>query len=133
MGLNQFSHLTSQEFKALYANMAHTERSAITQGEQEEIPSLGDVDWQKQGKVSPVRNQGSCDSGYAFCTTALFESFLLFQKKNATLAPQQMIDCGGDKYTIFGCKGGSRSGAINFTLDNGLQDDRNYPFTGQQG
>ena len=81
---------------------------------------MGDVDWEKKGKVSPVRSQANCDSGYAFCTTSLFESFLLFSNKTVSLAPQQLIDCGGDKYTIFGCNGGSRSGAINFTLDNGL-------------
>lgn len=33
---------------------------------------VGDTDWEAQGKVSPVKNQGSCDAGYAFCTTSLF-------------------------------------------------------------
>ena len=99
--------------------MVYHEKSSSVQ-EKEEVALLGDIDWEKLGKVSPVRNQGSCDSGYAFCTTSLFESVLLFKKQNATLAPQQLIDCGGAKYTILGCNGGSRSGAINFTLDNGL-------------
>lgn len=30
-----------------------------------------DIDWVIAGKVSTVKNQGACDSGYAFSTTSL--------------------------------------------------------------
>lgn len=32
---------------------------------------LQDVDWDVLGKVSPVKNQGTCDAGYAFCSASL--------------------------------------------------------------
>lgn len=82
--------------------------------------------------VSPVKNQGNCDAGYAFCTTSLFETSFLMKKSNLTLSDQQMVDCGKD-YTMFGCSGGSRQGAINYCNEKGLDSDKTYPFVGAQG
>ena len=82
--------------------------------------------------VSAVQSQGQCDAGYAFCSTSLGESYLLFQKKQQTLSNQQIIDCAGD-YTTMGCSGGSRSGTLQFMQEKGVVYDAQYPFTGKQG
>ena len=54
------------------------------------------------------------------------------KNQKVALSEQQMIDCGGN-YTMMGCSGGSRLGAINYTNDKGLEGENNYPFTGKQG
>ena len=94
--------------------------------------SLEDIDWDVLGYVSKVKNQGNCDAGYAFSTSSLYESSLLYAKKNITLSEQQFVDCG-ENYTMMGCSGGSRLGAINYTNDKGLDTDTKYPWTGKKG
>lgn len=42
--------------------------------------------------------------------------------KGVLLSEQQMIDCG-ENYTMMGCNGGSRLGAINYTNEKGLQTE----------
>lgn len=61
-----------------------------------------DIDWEKQGKVTPVKNQGQCDSGYAFCSNSLGESYAMFVHTPISLSEQQIIDCSAN-YTTFGC------------------------------
>ena len=55
---------------------------------QEEKPMeiLGDVDWEVLGKVSPVKTQGACDAGYAFCSVSLVESSLLMKNDKTLLS-----------------------------------------------
>ena len=71
------------------------------------------MDWEKLGKVSPVKDQGSCDAGYSFCSASLAESYSRFQGKNPTYSEQQIVDCSAS-YETYGCSGGSRSGTIKF-------------------
>ncbi len=61
-----------------------------------------DIDWEKQGKVTPVKNQGQCDAGYAFCSNSLGESYAMFVNTPISLSEQQIIDCSAN-YTTFGC------------------------------
>jgi C1A family cysteine protease len=93
---------------------------------------LEDIDWLALGKVSPVRDQGICDAGYAFCSASLIESFYLFQNKNYTLSEQQIIDCSAS-YTTFGCQGGSRNGTLTYIRENGLNTEASYPYKGVKG
>jgi C1A family cysteine protease len=61
------SHLTGQEMP---------ERAASPGS----LPS--EWDWRDEGKVTPVKDQGSCVSGYAFATIAGFESKILIDNDN---------------------------------------------------
>jgi C1A family cysteine protease len=136
-GLNQFSHLTPEEFASTYLSSIG-ERSYLTQ-EEDTVENFGrsmqvlqDVDWQVLGKVSDVKNQGSCDAGYAFCSASLLESSLLVQDQKAVLSEQQIIDCSAD-YTTFGCGGGSRSGTLQFAKEKGLVLESTYGWKGVKG
>lgn len=84
------------------------------------------------GKVSPVRDQGNCDAGYAFCSASLIESFYLFQNQIYTLSEQQILDCSAS-YTTFGCQGGSRNGTLTYIREKGLNADASYPYKAVKG
>ena len=68
MGINQFSHLTDNEFANLYTSTSQKQLSVVD----EKIGKFtSDVDWVIDGKVSAIKDQGTCDAGYAFSTTGL--------------------------------------------------------------
>ena len=129
-GINQFTHLTSKEFEHMFFSNIYSNSPSVAKKQtvQPEM-NLGEVDWQSQGKVSAVTDQGICDAGYAFCSSSLIESFYLFDKKNVTLSQQQIIDCSAD-YTTFGCQGGSRNGTLIYIREKGLNTAASYPYRG---
>lgn len=68
-GINKFSDLTENEFKRVYLGY-QSDSSEV-----EQVESVGrllkgrnraPIDWRKAGKVSPVKNQGTCGSNWAF-------------------------------------------------------------------
>ncbi len=93
---------------------------------------LQDVDWDVLGKVSPVKNQGSCDAGYAFCSVSLAESRIYMKNQGMLLSEQQVVDCSAD-YTTFGCSSGSRAGTLKFAKEKGLVPQSSYPYQGVKG
>lgn len=69
------------------------------------------IDWNALGRVTPIRDQGGCGSCWAFGATDLVEAALRKNKSsNATMAPQQLVDCrpSGTK----GCQNGWPSSAL---------------------
>ena len=65
-----------------------------------------EVDWRLSGNISPVLNQGSCGSCWAFSTISTLESaFSIGNKASQTksLSIQYLVDC--DTYNM-GCAGG---------------------------
>lgn len=82
-------------------------------------PVPNDIDWEKLGKVSPVKSQGQCDAGYAFCSCSLGESFALMKNDPINLSEQNVVDCSAN-YTTFGCSSGSRSGTLKFLQEVGV-------------
>jgi len=76
-----------------------------------------------------VKDQGTCDAGYAFCSASLIESFYLLDNKNASLSEQQIVDCSAS-YTTFGCQSGSRNGTLTYIRDKGLTTAAQYPYKG---
>jgi C1A family cysteine protease len=126
-GINQFSHLTDDEFLAPFTS--HIDSSHHAQNVDIDFKYVGaDIDWALDGKVSPVKNQQGCDAGYAFSTTSLLESYFLITKSaNYSFSDQQLVDCSGS-YGTSGCQGGSRLGAINYIKDKGIAYESEYPF-----
>lgn len=57
------------------------------------VPNAEDIDWTVLGKVSGIKNQGSCDAGYAFSTTGLLESYARISGADIILSDQQIVDC----------------------------------------
>jgi C1A family cysteine protease len=99
----------------------------------EALPSS--LDWRNNGGnfVTPVRDQGSCGSCWAFATAGALESASL--KANSTpnkdldLAEQILVSCSG----AGDCDGGYIDEASTFIEDTGLPFETCYPYTEQNG
>uniref|UniRef100_A0A8C5QEC6 Dipeptidyl peptidase 1 n=1 Tax=Leptobrachium leishanense TaxID=445787 RepID=A0A8C5QEC6_9ANUR len=92
-------------------------------------------DWRKVNGynfVSPVRNQGSCGSCYAFATMGMLESRLRVYtqlRQTPTLSPQQIVSCSNYSQ---GCDGGfPYLIAGKYGQDFGIVEEQNYPYTGK--
>ena len=96
--LNQFSDLTGSEFKSkvlmppspppeFSPHHYHGNSSLL-----EDLPSQ--FDWREKGVVSPVKDQGSVGSCWAFSTVGNIEGqWALAKKSLISLSAEQLVDC----------------------------------------
>lgn len=139
LGLNEFADLTFEEFKAYYLTDFSKQRSAS--GEHCEEPpkqrfrSVPDqLDWQTQGKVQKVKNQGNCGSCWAFSAIGALEGAYAIKTGQAPpeLSEQELVDCS-KKYGNEGCNGGYMHWAFNYIIDNNIHEGKEYPYKGRGG
>lgn len=127
MGINQFTALTDEEFVSTYL----TPKPYNPEWENVDTtikPLQASVDWTTQGAVSPVKNQGSCGSCWAFSAVAVLESAALMRKQTVYLSEQQLVDCSG-KYGNAGCNGGYNYQGLAYVKDHGITTSSLYPYT----
>merc|ERR1740117_2146669 len=111
-GPNQFTDLNHEEFKAA-AGLGFIPDDGMSSSPMMagQFYSKGDalassVDWQRSGKVTPVKDQGQCGACWAFSTTGGLES--AWAINNDVLVPmseQQFVDCA--TAVNMGCGGGN--------------------------
>ncbi|XP_026972603.1 cathepsin O isoform X3 [Sagmatias obliquidens] len=135
-GINQFSYLFREEFKAIYLRSrpssfprfladAHTSISNVS------LPLR--FDWRDKHVVTPVRNQQTCGGCWAFTVVGAVESACAIKGQPLeALSVQQVIDCS---YSNYGCNGGSPLNALNWLnkMQVKLVRDSEYPFKAQNG
>ncbi len=105
------------------------------------------VDWDTNGQLTPVKNQGACGSCWAFSAAAAKESNYLIKKGKTyaanpiDLSEQQLVDCvrsprtdtTGSAYSSRGCNGGHSYQAFDFIHKYGLYKESKYPYTASDG
>jgi len=129
-GVNQFSGMTFEEFEAQYL----TAKPSV----ETDMPILDELapadnfvatasDWD----VTPVKDQGSCGSCWAFGTLGGIEA--VHKQKTlytVNLAEQQLVDCSTQNH---GCTGGRPDRAINYLAGKPIYTESSYPYTARDG
>jgi len=145
MGLNQFADMTGKEFKdRVVGNVcaddfqANAELKAaktkLRKGRRMavDVDTPSSLDWVSQGKVTPVKNQKSCGSCWAFSTTGAIESRCALSKGTLTsLSEQELVDCDTVDH---GCNGGSMQNGFDYAESHsGLCTESSYSYTAVGG
>jgi C1A family cysteine protease len=130
LGMNQFTDLTWEEFKAKYLSPITIQNKAPKYSE---VFVTGNVDWRTKGNVSKVKNQEQCGSCWAFSTTGALESaYSIFKNQNIELSEQELVDCA-TSYGNNGCNGGLMNLAFDYIKDKEITDETSYPYKGLDG
>ena len=132
MGINQFTDLTSQEFKEMYVSGYKQVQSFGCGSFSSHGTGVPDsIDWTTKGVVNSVRDQGQCGSCWAFATTANSESVWAISSGDLLdLSEEFLVDCAsGLGYFNMGCNGGNPDSALKYMINNGQCTEASYPYT----
>ncbi|KAI4874695.1 hypothetical protein NFI96_021608 [Prochilodus magdalenae] len=136
LGMNQFADMAVQKYKGCLRSFNGTKtRSAapfLRQSEGAALPAA--VNWTKEGYVTSVKNQNSCDCCWAFSAAEALEG-QMFRKtgKLVPLSVQQLVDCSWMQANT-GCGGGSVVNAFKYLMQSGgLQAEATYPYMSREG
>mmetsp|Transcript_87904 Transcript_87904/g.121185 ORF Transcript_87904/g.121185 Transcript_87904/m.121185 type:complete len:170 (+) Transcript_87904:72-581(+) len=107
LGHNHMSDFTDAEYRRMLGYKAPVEFSMATEVD-EEMPEeslASSINWVNKGAVTPVKDQGSCGSCWAFSSTGGLEgAHFVKSGKLVSLSEQQLVDCSTSGN--YGCNGG---------------------------
>jgi len=133
VGINQFADMNSAEFSA-YVGCLNVENNDLEVASPvvENDTVFASVNWVTAGAVTPVKNQGSCGSCWAFSATGSLEgtNFIFNSKTLQSYSEQQLVDCS-TSYGNQGCNGGLMTQAFEYTETYGIELESSYPYTGE--
>ena len=132
LGVNQFTDLTSDEFKAQYLSSYTSQVGSFgcKSFSSSASGSPSSIDWRSKGVVNPVRDQGQCGSCWTFSTTANAESvWAIYSGQLLDLSEEFLVDCAsGAGYYNMGCNGGNPDSAFKYMINNGQCSEASYPY-----
>lgn len=128
LGINEYADITWEEFKTLKLGYAREISIPYKYTLDKIYPES--INWTAKGVVTPVKNQYSCGSCWAFSTTGAVESAYAIATGNLiSLSEENLIDCSF-KYGNAGCNGGLQTAAMKYVIDNeGIDTEKSYPLT----
>ena len=134
MGVNQFTDLTPEEFKATYVtgikSAAPVQATGCKSFSSSASSAPESFDWRQHNAVTPVKDQGQCGSCWTFSASGAMEGAWSISKGAlVSLSEQELVDCAGLKYGSMGCNGGQMDGAFKYAIDNGMCTESAYPYT----
>ncbi|KAH9597986.1 Peptidase C1A [Trypanosoma melophagium] len=137
-GVTRFSDLTREEFRQRYINgEAHFKMARRRLRTPVEVPAgsaPAQVDWRTKGAVTPVKDQGSCGSCWAFSAIGSIEGQWHMAGNQLTrLSEQLLVSCDTVDY---GCNGGLMDNAFKWLVDsNGgkVYKEDSYPYVSGSG
>jgi len=137
-GLNQLADLTELEFQQQYLGGLGDMRFDADEDQLDDEKMTGLPDhwnWNDNGAVVPVKNQGSCGSCWTFSTAGALETLNFRKTKRlVSFSEQQILDCASNrKYGNQGCQGGWPTKAFQYVIDaGGIESTAKYPYLGYQ-
>jgi len=139
LGVNQFTDLTSYEFKK-YVDFSSSLKGPVTgygckNFDSDATDAPDSVDWRTKGAVTSVKDQGQCGSCWTFSATGAIEGVWAISNHGLiNLSEQQLVDCAeGRDYGSHGCSGGTMDGAFKYVKEFGQCTDTDYPYTALDG
>jgi KDEL-tailed cysteine endopeptidase len=137
MGINQFTDLTPEEFKAKYVGGLKTEVGSYgcKAFSSDAAGAPSSIDWRTNGAVTSVKDQGQCGSCWTFSATGAVEGAWAVSKGQLIdLSEEQLVECAtGMQYGSHGCSGGQMEGAFKYVIEHGQCALSAYPYTSGNG
>jgi C1A family cysteine protease len=134
-GINKFTDLTKEEFKAKYLGFKpDLNKKPVESVTEEQVAATPtSIDWRTQGAVTPVKDQGQCGSCWSFSATGALEAAYFF-KTNTLLSfsEQELVDCSILQGNL-GCNGGLPVRAFNYWKTKNFFLETDYPYTATNG
>jgi len=136
LGVNQFTHLTEDEFVAQFTggeDGSALGSDDVHMGELEIGERASSIDWTTHsGVVNPVKDQGQCGSCWAFSAVGTVESaYALAAGRLGSYSEQQLVDC--DTSRSQGCQGGFNQYGISYIGQAGSCSESSYPYKATDG
>ncbi|CAL4901623.1 unnamed protein product [Urochloa decumbens] len=146
-GLNRFVDVSATEFNSDYGCNDKPDEPAdarlhVTRRGDGSLPLPVSIDWRDKtcgtggGPCLPtVKSQRGCGSCWAFAAVGAVESHYAIQGARDNrgildLSEQELVDCDNNGH---GCKGGSRTYALDYIAKKGISSEADYPYTATNG
>ena len=129
LGHNMYSTWTDTELNRQRGYRSRGVREYFEAG----TPNADSVDWRTSGCVTPVKDQGSCGSCWAFSTTGSMEgAHCVATGTLVSLSESELVDCDTADGNA-GCNGGDMYTAMVWTQANPLATEDAYSYKPQDG